>query len=325
MPKIVNFGNALTDVLTQISSDEVLLSLNLPKGSMTLISEDRYRTLYEEMQRLPLKVATGGSAANTALCLAHLGSCSHYIGKLNTADRFGEFFARTFDEAGVNTSLIPATGGKSSGVCTAFVSADGERTFATYLGAAADMQAHELTPAMFHQAAIVHIEGYLISNPDLILRAIELAHEAGALVSLDMASYNIVEAEHATFERILPLIDIVFANEEEAAAWKSGTPEESLASLASICRLAVVKVGAKGAWARRGEECVFGPAERIAHVVDTTAAGDFFAAGFLHALSQSRPLDECLHAGAYCSSRVIQVLGTQLTPDMWEDLRSHLA
>ena len=325
MPQIATLGNALVDVLTKMDSDEPLCALGLLKGGMTHISEEKYASLYKKMQELPLQEATGGSAANTALCLAHLMEPGEvkYVGKLNPADRFGQFFARSLHAAGVDINVITA-GEKSSGVCCAFVSPDGERTFATYLGAAADMQAEELSEDMFQGVRIVHVEGYLVQNHALVLRAVEMAHAAGALVSLDMASYNIVEADHAFFEHLLPQVDIVFANEEEANAWHPGTPEESLRSLASLCQIAVVKLGARGAWAQRGEEQVFGAAESIAHVVDTTAAGDFFAAGFLYALLCQRSLADCLHAGAYCASRVIQVLGTQLTPSMWQDIKTTL-
>lgn len=325
MPQIATLGNALTDILTKMASDEALRELGLPKGSMTHISEEKYASLYKKMQELPLQEATGGSAANTALCIAHLADPGEvrYIGKLNPSDRFGQFFAQSLQASGVDMSVI-ASCKKSSGVCCAFISPDGERTFATYLGAAADMQADELCTEMFRGVRIVHVEGYLVQNHELIQRAVELAHAAGALVSLDMASYNIVEADHAFFEQLLPLVDIVFANEEEANAWHPGTPEESLRSLASLCQIAVVKVGARGAWAQRGEEQVFGAAESIANVVDTTAAGDFFAAGFLHTLLHERSLADCLHAGAYCASRVIQVMGTQLTPSMWQDIKTTL-
>lgn len=325
MPQIATLGNALVDVLTKMDSDEPLCELGLPKGGMTLISEDKYASLYKKMQELPLQEATGGSAANTALCIAHLAGPGEvrYVGKLNPADRFGQFFAQSLQGAGVDLSVV-ASRDKASGVCCAFVSPDGERTFATYLGAAADMQAEDLRAEMFQGVRIMHIEGYLVQNHDLILRAVELAHAAGVLVSLDMASYNIVEADHAFFEQLLPQMDVVFANEEEANAWQAGTPEQSLASLASLCQIAVVKVGARGAWAQRGEERVFGAAECIPNVVDTTAAGDFFAAGFLYALLQERSLADCLHAGAYCASRVIQVLGTQLTPCMWQDIKNTL-
>lgn len=323
-PKIATLGNILTDILVKIPTDDVLSRFGLPKGSMTLIDEEKYAEIYKFMQDFPIQTATGGSAANTALCIAHLGGDVSYTGKLNLSDRFGAFFRERFTEDGIDFHAISATD-KASGICCAFISADGERTFATYLGAAADMQAEELTPEMFRGCAIVHIEGYLVQNHDLILRAIALAHEAGAQVSLDMASYNIVAAEHAFFEKLLPQVDIVFANEEEAAAWHPGTPEESLAHLASICRLSVVKVGARGAWAQCGEERVFGASERVENLVDTTAAGDFFAAGFLYAYSQQRPLAQCLHAGSYCASKVIQVAGTQLTPSMWQDLKTQIS
>lgn len=323
MPQIVTCGNALTDVLVKISSDEVLDKLHLAKGSMTLISEERYAKLYNEIKNNVSDMATGGSAANTALCLTHIGTPSGYIGKINPEDRIGRYFCERFQNEGVAMPPVHAQNGRPSGACVAFVSPDGERTFATFLGAACDLCGEELSLEMFAGARIVHVEGYLVQNHTLIQRVVALAHEAGALVSLDMASYNTVEAEHAFFAELLPQIDIVFANEEEAAAWLPGTPEESLASLADICGLAIVKVGARGAWAqRRGEAPVFGPAERIAQVLDTTAAGDFFAAGFLHRYHQGYSLQDCLHAGSLCAAQVIQVMGTGLTAEAWDKLKT---
>lgn len=327
MTKIVTLGNALTDVLTRIDSDESLNALGLLKGGMTLISAEQFEKLSRALSSLPTKMATGGSAANTALCIAHLTDAngqhrvqSEYIGKINHTDRFGQHFADTFHHAGVHLHAVPSQD-EASGVCTAFVSPDGERTMATYLGAAASLQPEDLSLDMFEGAAIVHIEGYLVQNHDLILRAIHLAHKAGALVSLDMASYNIVEADHDFFaEHLLPQTDIVFANEEEAAAWQAGLPEESLASLAQLCNVAVVKVGARGAWAQKGEERVFVAAEKVVNVVDTTAAGDFFAAGFLYAFALGKSQERCLYCGAVCASRVIQVMGTALTDEMWKEV-----
>lgn len=331
MTKIATLGNALTDVLTRVDSEKTLSALGLPKGSMTLISAERFAEFSKLMEDPSTEIATGGSAANTALCVAHLSNLYpqkpvevDFVGKMSFSDRFGQNFAATFRQAGVKLHAIEATD-MASGVCTAFVLPDGERTMATFLGAAARMEADELTPEMFAGADIVHIEGYLVQNHDLILRAIQLAHASGALVSLDMASYNIVAAEHQFFaEHLLPQTDIVFANEEEAAAWLPGTPEESLASLATLCRVAVVKVGAHGAWAQSGAERVFCPAEKIENVVDTTAAGDFFAAGFLHAYSVGKGLGDSLHSGSVCASHVIQVMGTALPQEAWDDVQAKL-
>lgn len=331
MTKIVTLGNALTDVLTRIESEETLISQSLPKGSMTLVSAERFAELNRFLETHSTEIATGGSAANTALCIAHLAGLMPrqqvevaFIGKINFDDRYGLNFADTFRHAGVHLHAVPSPN-QSSGVCTAFVLPDGERTMATYLGAAASMEAEDLTPEMFEGAAIVHLEGYLVQNHDLILRAIRLAHDAGALVSLDMASYNIVEAEHDFFAtELLPQTDIVFANEEEAAAWHAGTPLESLESLAAVCRVAVVKVGAQGAWAQRGTQQVFCKAEKVENVIDTTAAGDFFAAGFLHAYAQNDDLARSLHEGSVCASHVIQVMGTAMPERAWDDVKNML-
>ena len=203
-------------------------------------------------------------------------------------------------------------GKRPSGVAITFITPDGERTFATYLGASVEIAAEELTTDIFKDVDIVHIEGYLVANRPFILRAYELAHAAGAKVSLDMASFNLVNDEKAFFDELLPQTDIVFANEEEARAWSGKEPRESLDELAQICDIAVVKVGAKGAWAKQGEKVEFHPANKIEKVVDTTAAGDFFAGGFLNVIHKGGTLAEALKCGTDCAGEVIQVMGTKI-------------
>jgi sugar/nucleoside kinase (ribokinase family) len=151
-----------------------------------------------------------------------------------------------------------------------------------------------------------------------------MAHAAGLKVCLDLASYNIVEAQHEFFSYLLDHTDIVFANEEEALAFTGKGPREALDLLAQHCEVAVVKTGKEGAMARRGEEFAQAPAEPVAQVVDTTAAGDFFAAGFLYRHAQGAPLADCLVAGGAVAGAVIQVVGTQLADQTWDALRQRL-
>lgn len=321
MKKILGIGNALVDALYQIKDETLLNEMQLPKGSMQLIDTGRYTDIGRRMKDLPVKLATGGSACNTILALANMGMETGLIGKI-ADDEPGRFFENKFRQLGTRTYLqhedLP------TGVASTFITPDGQRTFGTYLGAAACLRPEDLREEWFGEYDYLYIEGYLVQNHALIEQAADMAREADCRVCLDLASYNIVEAEHDFFTHLLKKTDMVFANEEEARAFTGKSPREALDELAGICEVAVVKTGAAGAMACSGDE---GPAAVAAvpvdHVTDTTAAGDFFASGFLYAHAHRRPLADCLRAGTLLAAEVIQVVGTQLSEDSWNGLRNH--
>lgn len=212
-----------------------------------------------------------------------------------------------------------------SGVASTFISPDGERTFGTYLGAASTLKAEELSLEMFKGYTYLFIEGYLVQEHDMILRAIELAKEAGLQVCLDMASYNIVAGDHEFFSLLVnKYVDIVFANEEEAKAFTGKEPEEALDIIAKMCSIAIVKVGARGSLIRKGTEEVHVEAVPVKNVVDTTGAGDFFAAGFLYGLTCGYSLEKCGNIGSILSGEVIQVIGTELPDSKWEKIKEKI-
>ena len=327
MTKIVTLGNALTDVLTRIDSEKTLSALGLPKGSMTLISAERFAEFSKLMEDPSTEIATGGSAANTALCVAHLSNLYpqkpvevDFVGKMSFSDRFGQNFAATFRQAGVKLHAIEATD-MASGVCTAFVLPDGERTMATFLGAAARMEADELTPEMFAGADIVHIEGYLVQNHELIEKAIRLAKESGCLVSLDLASYNVVNENHFFLKELAKkYVDIIFANEDESFAYTHLNPEESVAKMAEQCDIAIVKVGKRGSYVQQGSQRYHIGAITTA-CTDSTGAGDLYAGGFLHALSDGFDMRRCGEIGTIAAGRVVEIIGTKLSEDTWDEIR----
>ena len=325
MKKIIGIGNALVDVLVQMKDDTLLSRLQLPKGGMTVIDEQRMQELNRHMQALHPYRATGGSASNTILALANLGAKPGYIGKIGR-DETGAFFADTFRKLGVRTLLSQCD--TPSGVANTFISADGERTFGTYLGAAAQMTPDEITADLFSGYDILYIEGYLVLNAELMEKICRTAKEAGLTLCLDLGSYNMVQAMRPLYQHMIQeYIDIVFANEEECAAYTgTANPDEGLRLIAGQCQLAIVKLGGKGAIAmwgasspRNGQKAE-APALKV-DVRDTTAAGDFFAGGFLYALCAGAPLDKCLQTGALLSGYVIQVVGTRLTDEAWKEIR----
>ena len=251
MKRILGIGNALVDVLTKVDNEQILSELHLPKGSMQLLSTEAYAEVTRRMLALPTKLTTGGSACNTLLALSHLDAPTGMIGKIGD-DENGRFFASYFAQRGISTRLLHDS--RPTGVASTFSTPDGQRTFGTYLGAAARLTADELQQAWFEGYDYFYIEGYLVQNHDLVLRAIELAHAAGCEVCLDLASYNIVEADLDFFRALMPSIDIVFANEQEAQALTGLEARAALDALAATCHIAVVKIGKHGVWACHGTE-----------------------------------------------------------------------
>lgn len=318
MKRILGIGNALVDALYPLENEQILQGLGLQKGAMQLIDAARFEALRGSLSDAHCTKTTGGSACNTILALARLGASAGLVGRIGRDDN-GRFFHDSFVAAGVEPHLMTAD--EPTGVASTFITPDGERTFGTFLGAAALMRAGDLASDWYKGYSYIYIEGYLVQNHALIARLVDEAHRAGLTVCLDLASYNIVEAERDFFAELLQKTDIVFANEEEAKAFAGCPAREALDVLAQTCRVAVVKVGAEGALAKSGADWAAVSAEPVSKVVDTTAAGDYFAAGFLYAHAAGRPLADCLAAGAKLAAEVIKVVGTRLTDDVWQQLR----
>lgn len=322
MGKIIGIGNALVDVLVTVTESE-LETLGMERGSMQLIDKAKYEELSRCIETVKAGCATGGSAANTILALSGLGADTGFIGKIGR-DEYGRFFAETFRRQGADLHLTEC--GLHTGVASTFITGDGERTFATYLGAAATLEAADVRPSCMQGCDYLYVEGYLVQNHELIERVMDMACRAGMKVALDMASYNVVEADRGFFAYLLThYVDIVLANEDEARAFTGKCPEEALKELAGICDTAVVKLGARGAMACCGGCCVTARAEKVAQVVDTTAAGDFFAGGFLYGKMQGYPLECCVRAGNLMGGRAVCVLGTSLTPEDWDEIRLNMS
>ena len=222
---------------------------------------------------------------------------------------------------GVETYML-FSNTQPSGVASTFISTDGERTFATHLGAAAEQKADELKQEMFEGYHYLFIEGYLVQDHELITRAMHLAKEAGLIVCLDMASYNIVSAEKAFFTQLInKYVDVVFANEQEAEAFTGLKASEAINEIAKLCSIAIVKERKEGTHIRKGTEYIHVNAPDVEEVIDTTGAGDFFAAGFLYGLSMGQSLERCAQIGTLLAGEVIQVVGTELEATTWEKLK----
>ncbi len=322
MKKILGIGSALVDILTQIPNDQILKELNLPKGGMTYVDAKTSVEIGEKIAHIGSQMASGGSAANTMSGLARLGIEAGFLSKIGN-DEVGAFFKKQMVETNVKPQLL--TSATPSGRVIAMVTPDGERTFATCLGAAAEMRADDIRPELFDRWDIFYVEGYLVANPSMLRKAIATAKDKGMTIAIDMASYNVVE-ENRDFmlDLINNYVDIVFANEKEAFALTGMEPEAALHFIAERCQIAVVKVGAKGAFVQRGNEMVTIPPLE-ADVVDTTGAGDMWAAGFLAGLVKGENLEKCGMMGAIVAKNIIEVVGAKMNDQRWNDIHKAIA
>ena len=324
MKKVLGMGNALIDNLLLVENEDLLQEFSLPKGSMQLIDTARYCHIRRRTAQLAASRTTGGSACNTILAIARLGGSPGLIGKVGR-DELGQTFAQACADSQVMPHLFHHDT-LPTGVASTFITPDGQRTFATYLGAAATLEAAELDPRWFEGYDIFYIEGYLVQNHALIEAAVRHARQAGLTVCIDLASYNVVEAERDFFLQLLTQTDIVFANEQEAEALTgSNRVSENLEYLAKLCRIAVLKVGKDGVWVRCGETQLHCPAREVEKVVDTTAAGDYFSAGFLHAYTLGASPEECAALGSLLAGHIVEVVGTALPEATWQSIRNTLA
>ena len=321
MKKILGIGNALVDILVQLPNDEPLHKLELPKGSMQLIDQTTMKRISDATSLLEKYVATGGSASNTSVALARLGGKVGFIGKVGY-DNLGVFYSEDLISNGVTPHLLKSD--LPSGRCSVLISNDSERTMATYLGAAVTLNADDLNIDIFRQYNILHIEGYLVQNYDLITRAGQLAKEAGLTVSIDLASYNIV-AENIDFLRdfVAKYVDIVFANEEEATAFSQLPAKQAVHTIAQQASIAIVKVGAKGSYIKQGDTLLHIPAQKV-NPIDTTGAGDVYAAGFLYGYANNLTLNRCAEIGTLCAAQVIEEIGAKITTERWQKIHDKL-
>ena len=323
MKRILGIGSALVDILTQVPDETIMNELGLPKGSMTYVKADDIVRIGERLaQQYGSQRASGGSAANTMSGLARLGVEAGFLSKIGK-DEVGEFFKKQMLDTNVQPQLL--TTDTPSGRVIALVTPDGERTFATCLGAAAEMSPDDITPELFDGWDILYVEGYLVANPNMLKKVIETAKAKDLTIAIDLASYNVVEeSRDFLLDLVNNYVDIVFANEKEAFALTGMEPEAALHYLADRCQIAVVKVGAKGAFVQRGQEMVAVPPME-ADVVDTTGAGDMWAAGFLAGWVKGENLQRCGVMGAIVAKNIIEVVGAKMDDARWKKIHTSIA
>lgn len=319
MKSILGIGNALTDILAVLPDDTFLEQFHLPKGSMQWVDKETGDKIFQALKPMGIQYVAGGSAANTITNTAILGMPSGFIGKIGD-DEIGHLFQSDQEQYGIKSTLFK--GKDTSGRAMVFITAsNAERTFANYMGACLEFGPEDLKPEFFEGYDYFHIEGYLVQNQALVTKAVQLAKAAGCTISIDMASYNVVESNAAFLHNIVEnYVDIVFANETEAKAFTGMEPEDACREIAKMCKIAVVKIGKKGSMICNGEE-FYTIAPWPAKAIDATGAGDTYAAGFIYAHSLGMPLKVCGEVGSIIAAKVVEVIGSKIDIPRWRDAK----
>ena len=308
---VLTIGNAIVDIISRC--DDAFLAENaIIKGAMNLIDADRAELLYARMG--PAIEASGGSAGNTAAGIANLGGKAAYFGKV-AGDQLGRIFTHDIRAQGVHFPTAPLAAPPPTARSMIFVTPDSERSMNTYLGACVKFGPDDVDAAVVAAAKVTYFEGYLWDPPrakEAILLAARIAHEAGREMSMTLSDSFCVGRYRTEFLELMrsATVDIVFANREEALSlYETQNFEEALSRIAGDCKLAAVTMSEDGAVILRGAERVYVPAIAIDSLVDTTGAGDLFAAGFLYGYTAGRSLEDCGKLGCLAAGAVIQQIG----------------
>lgn len=309
---VVGLGNAIVDVLVKVADDAFLTDHGLVKGSMRLCDEAEAAALYADMD--PGIERSGGSAANTMVGVASLGGRAGFVGKIRD-DQLGEVFAHDIRAAGVQFGVTPAGSGPGTGRCLVLISPDAQRTMSTSLGIAGLLAPGDVSLEVVQSASTVFLEGYLWEEPDAkqaMLRAMELAKEAGGKVALTLSDTFCVERNRDEFHDLVERsVDIVFANEMEICSlFRTDDFEAALSRVRPMVDVAALTRGEKGSVLVQGDKIEEVPAEPV-DVVDTTGAGDLYAAGVLFGLARGHDLRTAGRLGSAAAAEVISHVGAR--------------
>jgi len=309
---VLSIGNAIVDVIASVE-DAFIESLGRSKGSMTLIDAGEAEEIYTRMG--PGKEASGGSAANTAAGIAALGGGSRYIGRVRD-DKLGASFISDIRRMGVKFENKPAGEGPSTARCLILVTPDAQRTMNTYLGAAAELTPDDIDPAIVSACGISYLEGYLWDKPlakEAIRKAMRLAHDAGAKVALTLSDSFCVDRHRAEFRHLVEHhVDILFANDAEIKSlYETEDFDAALQQVRGKVEVAALTRSAKGSVILAGEAVHIIDAVPGVKVVDTTGAGDLYAAGFLYGLNHHFDMHACGRLASLCAAEVISHVGAR--------------
>jgi sugar/nucleoside kinase (ribokinase family) len=315
---VVGIGSALIDILTY-TDDAFLEETGAAKGGMTLVDNAFIEKTLAKISKKTV-IVPGGSACNTIVGIGKLGGKARFVGKCGQGE-MGSFFEEALMRNHVTPNLIRSS--TPTGRVLSLVTPDAQRSMFTCLGAASEIQPSELLQCDFQDAGIVHIEGYLLFNKDIILSALEQSKKAGALVSLDLASFTVVEESKEILRGLVEnFVDILIANEDEAKAFTGHTDEKkAIEALSKSADIAVLKIGKDGSYIANNGKIIKVAPMGNGNAVDTTGAGDLWAAGFLFGLINGYPLEKCGQLGSACGYEVCQSVGATISEEGWARIK----
>lgn len=314
---VLGIGSPVIDQVAEVD-DDIIHRIGGQKGGMELVDSEKMASIVAMLGSDTVK-ATGGSAANTTYALARLGTRCGFLGKIGEDDN-GALFRDDFRAVGIDETRFKVAAEKPTARCVSLVTPDHERTMRTDLGAAADIRPEEIRPEDFQGCRHVHCEGYLLLNHDVVHAVLQRAKQQGCTVSLDLASFEVVDAVSDSIHELLQeYVDIVIANEEEITRiYPDVQPSEGAKQLSRLCRIAVVNVGKDGSWIACDQQAQHSRALLVRNVVDTTGAGDYWTAGFLYGYLHDMPLAVCGKIGAVLGSTVVKYMGASLSDSVWD-------
>lgn len=316
---VLCIGNAIVDIISR-TEDAFLETNGIIKGAMNLIDADRAQLLYSRIKGQVTEMS-GGSAGNTAAGIASLGGRSAYSGKVAT-DHLGRVFAHDIRAQGVAFDTRPLEKGSPTASCTIFVTADGERSMNTYLGACVELGPEDVETSKVADARVTYFEGYLWDPPrakEAILLASKIAHEHGRKVAMTLSDPFCVDRYREEFLDLMRsrTVDIVFANEDEAKSlYQTKSFDEAVEAIRKDCALSIITRSEKGSVVITSDQTLEVPAIEIEELIDTTGAGDLYAAGFLYGYTKDRSLEDCARLGSLAAGMIIQQMGPRPQVDL---------
>lgn len=309
---VVGIGSAIVDILAQ-TTDTFLSNHDAPKGTMLMVDEDQSATLYDDIG--PAVEASGGSAANTMAGIASFGGKPAFIGKTK-ADQLGEIFAHDIKAVGVHYETTPLPDGLATAKCIILVTPDAQRTMFTYLGASGSLSAADMDKDLIAASKVLYIEGYQWDLPETkkaIIEACQAANQAGNKVALTLSDPFVVERHrNDLFDLVNEYVDLLFGNEQEITTlFRANSFDEAVEALEGRVDIAALTRGADGAVTVTKDKLIQTPAEPVDKVIDTTGAGDLYAAGFLYGFTRGDDLKTCARLGALAAGEVISHMGAR--------------
>ncbi|MDR0430164.1 MAG: adenosine kinase [Tannerellaceae bacterium] len=314
----IGLGNALIDVLLRLRDDGPLAEIGIVRGAMDMIDEHQMLVIQKTQSHLERTQVPGGSVCNTMRAMANLGANTGFLGKIGS-DSLGAYYEDALLKVGVTPYFVKTEG--ISGCCTVLVSPDGERTMGTFLGPAPTLTPEDIKEETIAQYDYIYIEGYLLVNEPLVRSTMEKAKKHGVKIALDLSNFNIVNAFRGFLEDIIPrYVNILFSNESEVRAFTGLEPQDAIGELSKMVDISVVTLGKEGSLISGNGEFIKVVAEG-GEPIDTTGAGDHFAAGFLYGQSVGAALEQSGRIGSMLAGYVIDVIGAQIPPQHWEQIK----